>query len=63
MTLVTALVGIPPRRSTALVERYQEMSAGVAEGEGDLGVGQGLHVLVAARLGFWVGVVMSSHVS
>lgn len=61
MTLVTALVGTPPRRPTALVERHEEMSAGVAEGEGDLGVGQGLHVLVAAGLGFWVGVVMSSH--
>ena len=37
------------------------MSAGVAEGEGDLGVGQGLQVLISARLGLGVGVVMSSH--
>lgn len=59
MPLMFALVGVPPRVATAFVQIDEDVGAGVTPCEGDLGLFDGLHVLVGAGLGF--GVVVSSH--
>ena len=59
--LVAAAVGTPPRRPPALVEGNEEVAARVAEGQGDLRVGEGLEVLIPAGFGLRIGMVVSSH--
>lgn len=62
MPLVFALVGVPPRIATAFVQVDEDVGAGVAPGEGDLGFFDGVEVLIWLGGGCGVVVVsVSSH--
>lgn len=61
MTIVLALVRVPPSLATALIQLDEDVRARVTPREGDSGIFDGLDVLIFFGFGFGVEMMVTSH--